>query len=180
MSPRTSIVVLAVACSVAACQKSSETQAEEAAQATAVKEQKEQKAMRELERGNSPEAARAMVEAQEAAEKAAREQRDVAQTLEREHERFRVLLTKEIAWIDRRVAELEANAATTQGDVRAEKERDVAAAREWRERLRQDLDVVEHPPPGSDWSAVKMRIERDLEENRPASMPRSYEKSYGI
>ncbi len=172
--------MLAVAVSIAGCQKSSEKQAEEAAQASAVKQQKEQKAYRELERGNAPSAARAMVEAQEADEKAAREKTEVAETVEHERERYRALLTKEIAWIDRRAAELEANVGSTEGSVRAEKQRDVVTAREWRDRLKQDLDAVEHPPPGSDWSAVKMRIERDLDEDRPASMPRSYEKSYGI
>lgn len=176
--PRSTVVLLAIAASVGGCQKSSEQQADEAAKAAVVKEQKEQKAFAELERGETQRAARLLVESQEANEHAVREADDVGAAVTRE--RFRVLLTKEIAWIDRRVADMERVAVTSEGTERLAKERDAASAREWGERLRQDLEALEHPPAGTDWSALKQRIERDLDENRPPSIPRSYEKSYGI
>lgn len=179
-NPRSTVVLLAIAASVAGCQKSSEQQADEAAKAAVVKDEKEQRAFDELERGDTHHAAKLLVESQEASEHAAREADDVTAAVARERDRFRVLLTKEIAWIDRRVADMERVAVTAEGNERHAKERDAASAREWRERLRQDLDALEHPPAGSDWSALKQRIERDLDENRPPAIPRSYEKSYGI
>jgi UPF0755 protein len=184
MSSRT-IAACAVAlatcvASVAACHKSSEHEAEEAAKAAAVAAEKEQRAFKELERGETSEAARALVESQKAKEKAAAEQADVAEATRREQDRYRALLTKEIAWIDRRVAQMSRDAVNATGEVRAEKEADVASAREWRDRLSRDLDAIDHPPAGTEWPAIKTRIERNLDEDRPLSIPRSFEKSYGI
>ena len=82
--------------------------------------------------------------------------------------------------LDRRVAVMARVAVTAEGTERREKERDAASAREWRERLHLDLQALERRPAGAEWSALKQRIERDLDEDRPASIPRSYEKSYGI
>lgn len=186
MSPRTSIRLLACTASVAiamasvACHKSSEQKAEEAAKAAAEKDAKDEKARRELERGSSGSAARAMVEAQEADEKAATAKAEVTEAVRREQDRYRALLTKEIEWLDRRVADLERVATGEQGSVRTQKEHDIVAVREWRERLKHDLAAVDHPPAGMDWSDVKKRVDLDLDENRPPSIPRSYEKPYGI
>lgn len=177
---RSALVLVAIAASAAACHKSSEQQAGEAAKATAEKDQKEKRAFDELERGPSHEAARLLVESQDADERAAREKNDVFAAVAHERDRLRVLLTKEIGWIDRRVADMERVSLSTEGNERLEKEREVVAAREWRERLRQDLETLEHPPAGTDWTGLKERIDRDLDENRPPSIPRSYEKSYGI
>jgi hypothetical protein len=165
---------------VSACHKSSEQQAEEATKAAAVKSETEKKAFDELERGDPGRAGKLMVEGQNADERAARESADVPVAVARERDRFRALLTKEISWIDRRVADMERVALSADGNERLEKERDVAAAREWRERLAQDLAALDHPSPGTDWSALKQRIEHDLDENRPPSILHSYEKSYGI
>jgi hypothetical protein len=186
MSPRKSLRLLACAAGVvvamvsAACHKSSEQKAEEAAQATAVKETKEEKARRELERGNSPSAARAMVEAQEADEKAAAAQTEVTDAVRHEQDRYRALLTKEVQWLDRRIADLERVATEEQGSLRTEKEHDIVAAHDWRERLKQDLTAIDHPPAGMEWTDVKKRVDLDLDENRPPSIPKSYEKPYGI
>ena len=181
--PRISLVVVAVAMvatSFAACHKSSEQQAEEAAAATAVKELREERAIRELERGGSPAASRALAAAREAAERAARKDRDLAEAVRREQDRFRVLLTKELAWVDRRIVDLTKNAASLEGTARSATEGDIEEARAWRRRLQEDLDTIDQPPPGMDWSSVKTRIDRDLNEDRPPSMPRMYEKPYGI
>jgi hypothetical protein len=62
------------------------------------------------------------------------------------------VLTKEITWADRRIAVFASDIALLQGRPKAEKERDGDAARAWRQRL----------------------------EDRPPSMPRLYEKAYGI
>lgn len=114
------------------------------------------------------------------ADEAKDERADVTKAVERERGRYRELLTKEIGWVDRRAADMDRDAKLANGDVRAAKDADVNAVREWRERLKQDLDAVENPPAGTDWSVLKMRIQRDLDEDRPVAIPRTYEKSYGI
>jgi hypothetical protein len=103
-----------------------------------------------------------------------------AATAVKEHDRFRVLLTKELAWADRRIADVSESAASLEGNARSATDRDVESARAWRQRLQEDLDSIERPPPGMDWSTLKKRIQRDLNEDRPPSMPRMYEKPYGI
>lgn len=179
-----SILVVALALpfavSLGACHKSSEEEASEASKATAEKEHKEREAFRELEHGDDKGAAKLLVESQEAGERAARESRDVFAAVARERDRYRVILAKEIGWIDRRVSDMERVSLSAEGPERLEKEREIVAARDWRALLRQDLETLEHPPPDTDWTALKARIERDLDENRPPSVPRSYEKSYGI
>jgi hypothetical protein len=182
---RASIVLLAIAApmvgwSTVGCQKSSETEAAEAAQAVAIKQYREQQAFKELERGDAPLAARLLVESQEADEHAAREQRDVSDAVLRERRRLHALLTKEMAWTNRWIADTERVALSADGDARTTKERDANAARDWRGRLEQDLEAVDYPPPDADWRALKKRIEHDLEKMRPASVPPSYETPYGI
>jgi hypothetical protein len=174
------LVASASSSSMAACHKSAEQEAEEAKKAAADKEAKEAKAFRELEGGNDREAARRLVESQEADEKAARAAGDVRDAVTRERERLRQVLAKEIGWVDRRVEDMERVSLSMEGAERLEKERDVVAARAWRARLQQDFEALEHPPPGTSWPALKARIERDLDEDRPPSIPHSYEKSYGI
>lgn len=125
-----------------------------------------------------------MAEAKQATgDDAPRQQEQAVEAVARERARYATLLTKEIAWIDRRIAMLEKDAASATGALRAEKDQDVATARTWSDRLREDLEAVEHPKADTadaDWSALKMRIDRDLDENRPVSIPRTFEKSYGI
>jgi ABC-type enterochelin transport system substrate-binding protein len=147
MSSRLSLVVLALATSLAAeaCQSSSSApRADESAEAAAAKEAK-------------------------AAKKATKER-----------DRFRVLVTKEIAWADRRIVALTSDAAFLQGGPKSEKERDTETARAWQQRLRGDLEALDPAVPVPDWPALKARIERDLDVDRPPSMPRLYEKAYGI
>jgi hypothetical protein len=145
MSPRLSLVLLAVATSVAACHKSSSDQ----------RDQREQSAQETG--GKTPGAKEA-----------------------KEQERYRALLTKEIDWADRRITALASDLTILQGAARADKERDVDMAKAWRQRLQEDLDAIDRPPPGAGWPTVKARIERDLNEDRPPSMPRFFEKPYGI
>jgi hypothetical protein len=180
MRARRRIVLLAIGMLVVACQKSSEQEAAEAAKATAIASAKAEQAKRELETGDTLLASRTLVESQEAAVQAAREAAQAARALAREHERYHVLLAKEIAWVDRRLAELEASSRSTSETLRAEKELEIAAHREWRARLVEDLALVDRAPGGTEWSALKKKVDQDLDLNRPASIPRSYEKSYGI
>jgi hypothetical protein len=145
MSPRLSLVVLALAASFAAAACHSSSSPEPRADETA--------------------------EAKEA--KAAKKET-------KERDRFRVLVTKEIAWADRRISALASDLALLQGSPRSDKERDIETARAWRQRLQGDLDALDPALPALDWPALKTRIERDLDVDRPPSMPRLYEKAYGI
>ena len=174
------VVLLAAAFAAGGCHKSAETEAAEAKQAASARIQKEQKAYCELQHGSSEAATEALIESQDANERAAREQRDVEVAIERERDRYSTLLRKEISWIERRANELEKDAKTAKGALKVEKDEDIAAARTWADRLREDLEDVEHLTPDADWSSVKTRIDSDLDENRPVSIPRTFEKSYGI
>ncbi len=183
MRSRLTTIAMGIALGSAAslgCQKSSEHEATEAAQASLVAQQKSERVMRELERGDHQGFERATRERETAGARAAAEAEDVGTAVDRERSRFRVLLTKEIAWIDRRVIDLEKTMTTTNGAVRSEQQRDIADARTWRDRLQRDLDAIDEARTFDDWSPLKARIERDLDEDRPRAIPRSYEKSYGI
>ena len=103
-----------------------------------------------------------------------------AATAVKEHDRYRALLTQEVAWADRRIADVSKGTSALEGNARAVTDRDLDAARTWRQRLQQDLEFIDRPPPGMDWPALKTRIQHDLDENRPPSMPRIFEKPYGI
>lgn len=103
-----------------------------------------------------------------------------AATAVKEQDRYRVLLGKELVWADRRIDDVSKNAATLDGNARAVAERDLDAARAWRQRLQDDRDAIDRPPAGMDWPALEKRIKRDLDEDRPPSMPKMYEKPYGI
>jgi hypothetical protein len=180
MRQRLPIALLAVAALLAACPKSSEQEAAEAEKAAAVAEAKAEQARRGLESGDPISASRAGVDSQEAAAKAEREAAQAAKALAREHERYRVLLAREIAWIDGRLVDLEANATSLSGALRQENDVEIAAHHAWRARLSEDLAEVDRAPVGTSWTALKMKIDHDLDLNRPASIPRSYEKAYGI
>ena len=107
------------------------------------------------------------------------EDRSATSTMKRE-DRFRVLLSKELTWADRRIEDLSKSDESLTGNARAVADRDLDAARTWRQRLQDDLDAIDHPPPGTDWPTLEARIKRDLDEARPPSMPKMYEKPYGI
>lgn len=100
-------------------------------------------------------------------------------TLWRDRNQFRRLLGKEINWIDRYMGDLRSDAEALHGVERDEKLHDVDVAREWQGRLRGDLEAIGRVS-GKVWPALKEQIERDLEEDHPPSIPRSYEKAYGI
>ena len=63
-----------------------------------------------------------------------------AKKMTKERDRFRVLVTKEIAWADRRIGALASDAALLQGD----------------------LEALDPAVPGLDWPALKTRVERPL------------------
>ena len=107
------------------------------------------------------------------------EERAATTSVKRE-DRFRVLLSKELTWADRRIDDLTKSEESLDGNARAVAERDLDAARVWRQRLQDDLEAIDHPPAGMDWPTLETRIKRDLNEARPPSMPRMYEVPYGI
>ena len=95
-----------------------------------------------------------------------------AKKMTKERDRFRILVTKEIAWADRRIGALASDAALLQGSPRSDKERDIETARAWRQRLQGDLEALDPAVPGLDWPALKTRVERNLDVDQPSSMPR--------
>ena len=104
-----------------------------------------------------------------------------AKKMTKERDRFGVLVTKEIAWADRRIGALASDAALLQGSPRrGARERDIETAPAWRQRLQGDLEALDPAVPGLDWPALKTRVGRDLDVDHPSSMPRLYEKAYGI
>jgi hypothetical protein len=116
----------------------------------------------------------------ETAEAAAAKEAKAAKKEAKERDRFRVLVTKEIAWADRRIGVLTSDAAWVQGRPKGEKQRDLETAVAWRQTLQGDLEALAPAAPTLDWATLKARIERDLDVDRPPSMPRLYEKAYGI
>jgi hypothetical protein len=134
---------------------------------------------RELERGTARSGATVLRESREAAEAQQREKDDVAAAADRERTRYKQVLSKEIGWLDRRVLELQNETARAAGTVKEAKERDLSDVRSFRARLKVDLDDVESVD-DRDWPTLKERIDQDLEDERPSSVPRSFEKSYAI
>jgi hypothetical protein len=65
------------------------------------------------------------------------------------------------------------------GGAKEAKDIALAAARSFRAQLRKDLDEIERTAE-EEWPALRERIEHDLDEGRPAEVPRSFEKSYAI
>lgn len=122
---------------------------------------------------------RSLDDLQEAAEEIRREREDVAEAAARERVQYKKILTKEIGSIDKRVGELEQELARATGTAKDNKERDISAARGWRARLKQDLDEIERVGE-AEWPDVKERIDHDIEDERPAAVPRSLDKSYAI
>lgn len=139
----------------------------------------EASARKELERPLVRGTDRDLDDLQEAAEEVRREREDVAEAAARERGQYKKTLSKEIGSIDKRVGELEQERARATGTAKDSKERDISAARGWRARLKQDLDELERVGE-SDWPDVKERIDHDLEDERPAAVPRSLDKSYAI
>ena len=178
------VLVASVAASAslaAACDKTAETEAKEAAQASAVATEKAEHAQREAQRGDTRAAEKALEESRAAAEKAEAEHDDVAEAVDRERTKLTTTLTKEIAWVDKRLVELGRDARTVpEGAVRDEKMRDVQLVTQWRDKLQLDLETLQNPPKDLDWTTLKARIQSDLDEHRPTQIPHPYEKQYGI
>jgi hypothetical protein len=174
------LLLVGVAATLGGCHGSSEQKSHDAAKAAATAQAKLDLSSRELARGDLRAAARAMVESQEADERAARATSDAARAVERERTHYRAVLTQEITWVDRRIVELERDSLEARGDAVARSRRDLAISRAWRTRLVQDRDALEGPHEGVVWTILKKWIDRDLEEDRPPSIPHTYEKMYGI
>lgn len=178
MRLRHAAVLVAVAASSPACARFAEQEQRGERAAAEKAERKTARVARELER-HELSWKRAMQEIREATEAAEHQHEEYVQAVTRERAQYRRLLAKELRWIDQKVAELEHDAARAEGDARVEKQRDVASARGWRALLEGDLREIDVTSE-EDWPGTKDRIERDLDEARPPSIPRSYEKSYGI
>lgn len=178
------LVVLTAVATVgtAGCHKSGErasTGAGTGADVAAAESKAAEAARRELEHPLVRGSERNLDDLHEAAEEVRREREDVAEAAARERVQFKKLLAKEIGSADKRVGELEQELARATGTTKDNKERDISAARGWRARLKHDLEQLERVGE-SEWPEVKDRIERDLEDERPAAVPRSLDKSYAI
>lgn len=147
--------------------------------AAATAERRAAEAAHELEHVVVRGAGRVPDELRDAADEVRREREDVAEAAQRERVQYKKTLAKEIASADKRVLELEQELARATGDAKGDKERSVSAARGWRARLKHDLDQLERI--GEDeWPEVKDRIDGDLEDERPACIPRSFDSSFTI
>ncbi len=106
-----------------------------------------------------------------------------ATAVARERRQLRRMLAREVAWLDRKVAEVEREDEGARESLEelpsAERECDPRAARAWRARLKQDLDALERTPVRG-WPALRDKIERDLEHGTPPSVPRSYDRAVAI
>jgi hypothetical protein len=165
-------VVLVAA--VAGCHKSGEQ-----ASVAATERKASENARRDLEHPLVRDADRDLDDLHEAAEEVRREREDFAEAAARERVQYKKTLAKEISSADKRVGELEQELARATRATKDNRERDVSAARGWRARLKLDLERLERIGE-SEWPDVKERIDRDLEDERPASVPRSLDKSYAI
>lgn len=174
MRPRTILLAAAVAAVTAGCHGKRPGD-----QAAAAAERKATESAHELEHVAVRGSDRVPDELRDAADEVRREREDVAEAAERERVQYKKMLAKEINAVDKRVVELEQELARATGDAKGDKERSVSAARGWRARLKHDLDELDRVGE-SEWPEVKERIERDLEDERPASVPRSFDKSFNI
>lgn len=172
-------VVLSVV-ATAGCHKSGEGGAARAkSEVSSAERRASEAARRELERPLVRGTDRNIEDLQEAAEEVRREREDVAEAAARERVQYKKLIAKEIGSIDKRVGELEQELVRATGTTKDNKARDISAARGWRARLKHDLDEIERVGE-TEWPDVKDRIDRDLEDERPAAVPRSLDRSYAI
>jgi hypothetical protein len=118
----------------------------------------------------------------ELSEASAGEQRDreeFSSEVSWERRRYRRILLREVGWLERQVIQLQREVAVSDGPDRDEHEIDLAAAREWRTRLKQNLEALERTGKVA-WPALKEKIQRDLDEDRPEHVPLSYDEAYEI
>jgi hypothetical protein len=163
-------LVAAVLIAVAGC-KSARHERKEAEAAAAKAERTGIVVLHELEHGDAKSIEHALSEHAAAVADLDEEEEEAVAAAARERASYKQLLEKEIGSIDRRVSELVRSKKTKPGDV--------DAARSFKALLQKDLDEIEHT--GEDaWPKLKERIDHDLENERPSSVPRSFDKSYGI
>lgn len=170
------LVVLSVA-ATAGCHKSIEDGGK--TEVAAAERKAADAARRELEHPLVRGSERNLDDLHEAADEVRREREDVAEAAARERVQYKSRLAKEIGSADKRVGELEQELARATGVAKNTKERDISAARGWRARLKHDLEELDRTGE-SEWPEVKDRIDRDLEDERPAAVPRSLDRSYAI
>lgn len=104
----------------------------------------------------------------------ARERAEQAEQIAREQRRYGRILAREIGWMDEQVIELERLVRRGPVDDPAEVQACLLAARTWRARLKQDLEALERTGE-EEWQALRAKIERDLDDDRPPAIPRSYD-----
>jgi membrane-associated HD superfamily phosphohydrolase len=175
------IVLIALVVATAGCHNSGGLGDRRTGVATAAAERKASEAARglEVEHGSVRARDRVLDDLLDAAEEVRREREDVAEAAARERVQYKKMLSKEILSIDKRVGELQQELARATGNAKDTKERDISAARGWRARLKHDLEDLERIDEEA-WPEVKDRIDHDLEDERPAAVPKSLEKSYAI
>lgn len=123
------------------------------------------------DRGEGPEA--------DADSEAAREREEQADAVARERGQYRQVLAKEIRSAERRVAELEKEVASARKGRQGNKEHALLTARRWRDQLERDLAELERVDEQG-WPETRDRIDRDVEDDRPASVPRWLDRSIAI
>lgn len=100
-------------------------------------------------------------------------------TIQYERRQMRLVLANEIRSIDKELAELRSEALVASGSARDAKLSELGDALEWQRRLRGDLEAERRV--GNDvWSAFRTHVERELEEEHPANVAASSDKSLGI
>lgn len=181
MRRRPTVLVLALLTATTGCHGLAAKTKRSGAATTAMAEGKAQEAAHELEleheriRGSR----RTIDDLQDAADEIRREREDAAEAAARQRVQYKKMLEHEIASIDRRVGELEQELARATGTAKGDKVRAISSARGWRALLKRDLSALERT--GEDeWPEAKERIDRDLEDERPPSVPRSFDKSFLI
>lgn len=89
------------------------------------------------------------------------------------------LLQKQLAWLDRRVLELQDELVHAGPTTKLAKEKDLSATRTFRARLGAELDELDRIE-DTDWLPLRERIEHDLDEGWPAAVMRLSEKGIEI
>lgn len=174
------LLVVLTSAAMAGCHKSGDDQSDaRRTEVSAAERKASEGARRELEHPLVRGTDRNLDDLQESAEEVRREREDFAEAASRERVQYKKMLAKEIGSIDKRVGELEHELARATGTAKDNKARDISAARGWRARLKHDLEELDRVGE-SEWPDVKDRIDHDLEDERPTSVPRSLDKSYAI
>lgn len=97
----------------------------------------------------------------------------------RQREQYRRVLVREIRAVEVRIDDLEHEVDEVTDDVKPARRCELDDARVWRRKLTRDLELLSGVTHAR-WSSVRRLIGRHLGDERPASFPPWFERSYGI